>query len=186
MSASIPKLRRHPSRAIPSVLVCLAILIPVGYLVWAIVVRLSAGSWPNPIATGAPAALETPLSHPAVLAAAIIAAVVGLVLILCAVIPGRYRHRVLRVDEDLYPGDQETVLTHRGLANILRTRTGRLDGVQNVTAEVTDRRAELTVHTPLRSTDEVTDRVRAAAGDAVGRIPFVQPPAVTARTGRSR
>lgn len=186
MSPSVPALRRRPARAIPSVLVCLAILLPVGYLLWAIVVRFSEGAWPGPVATGAPAVLETPLAHPNVLAAAIVAAVLGLVLILCAVLPGRYRHSALRVDETLYPGHQETVLTHRGLANILRTRTRRLDGVQNVTAEVTDRRAQLTVDTPLHATDEVTDRVRAAAADTVEGIPFVQPPAVTTRTGRSR
>jgi len=186
VSGSIPLLRRRPARVIPAVLVCVAILIPVGYLVWAIIIRFSTGSWPGPIATGAPVVLQTPVSDPAVIAAAIISGILGVILILCAVLPGRYRHSALRVDESLYGGEQETVLTHRGLANILRTRTGRLDGVEHVTATVTDRRAELSVHTPLHATGEVTDRVRIVAQDTVNTIPFLQAPAVRTRTGRSR
>lgn len=186
MSPRTPALRRRPARVIPSILVCLAILLPVGYLVWASVIRFSQGTWPGPVATGAPAVLETPLSHPGVLIASIIAVVVGIVLILCALIPGGYRSNRLHIDEDLYSGPQESVLTHHGLANIVRTRTSRLDGVETVSAEVTDRRAALNVRTPLHEAGEVTERVRAVAEDAVGRIPFHRPPSVTARSTRSR
>lgn len=186
MSPRPVTLRRRPARALPSALVCLAVLLVVGYLIWAMVVRLADGQWPEPIATAVPAILETPLSHPGVLTAAIIATVLGVILLLCAILPGRYRHSVLRLDESLYPGSQETVLTHRGLANIVRTRTSRLDGVGSVSSKVTGRRVELAVRTPLHETGEVTERVRAKAEDTIGRIPFVQPPTVTTRTGRSR
>ncbi|MDV5999557.1 hypothetical protein IUU84_08220 [Kocuria rhizophila] len=186
MSGSIPSLRRRPARVIPSVLVCLVILIPVGFLVWAIIIRFTTSSWPGPIATGAPILLQTPVSHPTVIAAAIITGILGLILILCAVLPGHYRHSVLRVDENLYTGSQETVLTHRGLANILRTRTSRLDGVDTVTATVTDRLVELSVHTPLHAIIEVDDRVRTVAQDTVNTIPFLQAPAVMTHTERSR
>lgn len=151
MKPRTPTLRRRPARTIPSVLVCLAILIPAGCLLWAIVL-----------------------------------AMLGSVLILCAVTPGSHRHSVLRVSEELHSGSQETVLTHTGTANIVRARTGRLDGVEAVTTEVTDRRAQLTVHTPMHETGEVTDRVRAVAQDTLTRIPFTRPPAVSVRPGRSR
>lgn len=186
MRPRTPTLRRRPARMIPSVLVCLAILIPAGCLLWAIVVRFIEGTWPEPIASGAPAVLATPLSDPGVIAAAVVLALLGAVLILCAVIPGSHRHSRLDVAGELRTGSQETVLTHTGTAHILRARTGRLDGVEAVTAGVTGRRAQLTVHTPLHETREVTDRVRAVAEDTLAGIPFTRPPAVSVRPGRSR
>lgn len=184
MSAHTPSLRRRPARVIPAVLVCLVVLIAAGYLVWAIIVRLAQGAWPAPLATGVPELLATRLSHPGVLTAAIIAAVVGLVLILCAVVPGRYRSRSLHISEDLHAGAQQTVLTHRGLGNILRARTNRLDGVGAITTKITDRRATLIARTPLRETGEVTEKVRVTAEDTIRRIPFAQPPTMRVRAGR--
>lgn len=186
MSARIPVLRRRPARVIPSILVSVAILILVGVLVWAFAAYLSDGAWPEPVAAGAAMVMETPLAHPAVLTAGIVLGLLGLVLLLCAVIPGRYRSSPLHIDEHLYPGSQESVLTHHGLANIVRTRTAHLDGVDAVRAEVTERRVDLNVRTPLRQTSQITGRVQDAAQSIIGDIPFHLPPTVRVRAGRSR
>lgn len=188
MSPRTPSLRRRPARIVPSVLMSLAILLPAGYLLWAIVLRFAQGSWPDPVATGAPAVLEAPLSHPGVLTAAILATVLGLVLMLCALVPGKHRTSVLQVDENLYQGSEETVITHRGVANLLQARTSRVDGVDRVGAEVTDRRIRLHVDTPLHETGEVTRRVQEVATRTVERVPFRGAPAVSvsARAERNR
>lgn len=186
MSSRTPALRRRPARVIPSVLVCLAILAPAGYLVWAIVVRLGQGRWPALIADGAPAVLGAPLSDPAVLTVAVVSIVVGIVLVLCAVVPGRHRVSALQVPTDVYDGENETVLTHRGLAHIVSARTSRLDGVDSANAAATDRRVRLTVDSPLTDTSEVADQARTAAESAVQSIPFTRTPAVTVRPGRNR
>ena len=88
---SFPPLRRRPARVVPSVLVGLLGLTAAGLLAWAAVLRFTQGSWPEPVATGAPAVLETPVTDPRVLAAGIVLTVLGLVLLLCGLVPGRYR-----------------------------------------------------------------------------------------------
>ena len=183
---SFPPLRRRPARVVPSVLVGLLALGAAGYLAWAAVLRFGRGSWPEPVASAVPAVLETPVTDPGVLAAGIVLGVLGLVLLLCALVPGRHRSARLRVPGHLYGGSEETVLTHRGLGRLLEARTGRVDGVGRVRATVRDRRVRLHVDTPLRSTAGLHDRVRTVAEDAFVRLPLTTTPTVSVTVTEKR
>lgn len=183
---SFPPLRRRPARVVPSVLVGLLGLTAAGLLVWAAVLRLTQGSWPEPVATGAPAVLETPVTDPGVLAAGIVLTVLGLVLLLCGLVPGRYRAARVQVPRRLYGGSEETVLTHRGLGRLLEARTARVDGVGRVRAEVGDRRVRLHVDTPLRDTGALAPRVQTVAEDAFVRLPLATAPQVSVSVTEKR
>lgn len=183
---SFPPLRRRPARVVPSVLVGLLGLAGAGLLAWAAVLRLTQGSWPEPVATGVPAALETPVTDPGVLAAGIALAVLGLVLLLCGLVPGRYHAARVRVPERLYGGSEETVLTHRGLGRLLEARTGRVDGVGRVRADVNDRRVRLHVDTPLRETGALAPRLQTVAEDTFVRLPLATAPRVSVSVTEKR
>lgn len=183
---SFPPLRRRPARVVPAVLVSLLALGTAGFLAWAAVLRFSRGSWPEPVASGAPAVLETPVTDPGVLAAGIVLGALGLVLLLCALVPGRHRSARLHVPAHLYNGSEETVLTHRGLGRLLETRTGRVDGVGRVRATVSDRRVRLHVDTPLRSTGGLRRRVRTVAEDAFVRLPLTTTPKLSVTVTEKR
>lgn len=185
MTSSARPLRRRPARVIPSALVSVVALAAGAFLAWALVVRLSEGSWPAPFDTGLATLLQTPLENPAVGATAVVLSVLGIVLILCAVTPGRYRHYVVDVPADVYGGSHETVLTQRGLGNILRTRIARLDGVESANVLASGRRVSLTVRTPLHETSEITARVRGAAERTLAELPLVDPPALSVRVERT-
>lgn len=185
MSSHIPRLRRHPARVIPSVLASLAIMVITGLVIWAVAAYVIEGQWPEPLASAATPILDGPLSQPAILWTAIALLLIGLVLVLCAIIPGHFRHRELNVAPNLYDGPQETVLSQHGLENFVRARTQRLSGVDSIGADATNRKLQLTVNTPLRETKHVTDRVGTVTDDALDRLPLTRRPAVRIRTGRS-
>ncbi|WP_169951253.1 DUF6286 domain-containing protein [Microbispora sp. H11081] len=91
---------------------------------------------------------------------------IGLVLILIAVVPGRGRMVALRTgDPDLVVG-----LPRRALARALRARANAVDGVRAAGARMRGWHADVSVRTDLRDTAALAERVRAAVGDELSRL----------------
>ncbi|GGO15965.1 hypothetical protein GCM10010116_32160 [Microbispora rosea subsp. aerata] len=101
-----------------------------------------------------------------VLAVAGALALIGLVLILIAVVPGRGRMVALRTgDPDLVVG-----ITRRTLARALRARANAVDGVRAAGARMRGWHADVSVRTDLRDTAALGDRVRAAVEDELAGL----------------
>lgn len=147
-------LRRRPSRSIPASVVSLVILgVSVG-LAWVAIARMMNGTWPTflePLRTWLGSARW---DDGAVWAVGILMAVAGIVLLLCALIPGAYS--VLRVDAPSSRGaigsggTQEIVIARRAVANLARSESEAIDGVEKATASAGDTRVHVSVTTPLR------------------------------------
>lgn len=185
------RLRHRPSRAIPALIAGTIILAAGVGLVWLSVTRLVSGSWP--------AVLQGPVdwlaglawNDPAVWQIGTAAIVAGVVLLLCAIIPGGFT--ALTIDSsgtgtgDAAPPaqEQETVMTRRAVAHLAKARCVQIDGVGSASATATTRRVHVNVTTSLHEPGDlrqrITDAVRARLEEA-GLSPV---PQVTA-TVRSR
>jgi hypothetical protein len=182
-------LRHRPSRAIPALIVGLLLLAAGVVLVWLAVTRLVDGTWP--------ALLQGPRDWLAALTwngsatwqIGTAAVVAGLILLLCALIPGGYNAIAIDdsgVGEEAPPAqEQETVMTRRAVAHLAKARCEQIDGVRTASATATTRRVHVNVttflHEPGDLRTRITDAVRARLEEA-GLSPV---PEVTA-TVRSR
>lgn len=178
-TSTFPPLRRRPARVLPSVVVTVVALAVVVVVAWAGIERATQGQWPAWTGNSAALAADTPITDPAVLTAGILLGVLGLVLLMCSIIPGGHSRSQLRVDDSLYTGVQDTVLTHHGLAQALEAPVSRVDGVRSVTAQVKARKANVHVETPLRDNAQVKADAREVAEAALQQLPLVKHPAVT-------
>lgn len=108
MSAPVPgplNLHRRPSRTVPA-LIASVLLLALGVLLcWLAVYRLVEGRWPESLLSGADAAGRTAWNDPAAWITGGVLAGLGLVLLLCGLIPGGYRTLPLRTPAPAGTGD---------------------------------------------------------------------------------
>ena len=185
------RLRHRPSRAVPA-LIAGTLLSAAGVaLVWLSVTRLVSGSWPTVLQGPIDWLAGLAWNDPAVWQIGIAAVVAGVILLLCAIIPGRYSALTIG-DSGTGAGewappvqDQETVMTRRAVAHLAKARCLQIDGVGSASATATTRRVHLNVatflHEPGDLRQRITDAVRARL-EETGLSPV---PQVTA-TVRSR
>ncbi|MBE3010796.1 alkaline shock response membrane anchor protein AmaP [Microbispora sp. NEAU-D428] len=157
----------RPSRGLPAAVAALALL-AVGGLTAVHVVSALLGLPVKlvPYDQWARWASTTPWDDGRALAVASALALIGLVLILIAVVPGRGRMIALRTgDPDLVVG-----LPRRALARALRVRANQVDGVRSAGARMRGWHADVSVRTDLRDTTALGERVRAAVEDELARL----------------
>ena len=111
-------------------------------------------------------------------------AAVGLILLLCALVPGAFNALTVRNaaraasggDTDTEPGvyERETVVTRRAVAYLARAQCVQIDGVSTATATASNKRVHLKVKTSLRETEDlrtlITDAVQERL-DTIGLDP---------------
>ena len=159
--SSARSLVRRPSRAIPVILMSLVLLAAGGVGAWVLGTYLVDGAWPGPAADTVTAVGEIGFDSAAMRIGAGLLGLSGLVLLLCAIIPGLPSR--MRILGDDVPG--ETAITRRDLARRVEQQVGQVDGVHSVRASVGRRRVDVTVTTVV---DDV-DAVRAASTDTAER-----------------
>ncbi len=177
------RLRRRPSRAVPALIVGFLLLAAGVALVWLTVARLANGTWATLLQGPRDGLAGLTWNSPTVWGIGTAAVVVGLILLLCAFVPGAFSALVVRgsdsPDEGQLPVlEQETVMTRRAVAHLARARCGQVDGVSYVTATATGKHVHLNVRTSLRDTgdlrtritDSVTERLVATGLDPVPRV----------------
>lgn len=181
-------LRRRPSRTVPAVIVAVVLLCLSVAMVWVAVRRLSSGDWPGAVtqAAGWTAALTWASVTMLVIAGVVVLA--GLVLLLCAVVPGK--PTALRIGTEPLETDRghiEVVMTRRSVAKLASARANEVDGVDGVSTTVTGRAVAMSITTASGQREDiqqhVTERVRAAL-EATGLDPMPRVRA-KARTVRS-
>lgn len=158
-------LRRRPARVVPAVVVSVVVLAAAGAVLWAAVARLSEGSWWPGLEEGTRTAGGLAWSAPVAVTAAGIVALAGLVLILCAVLPGGFNGARLRTpqpDDDVVRGRLEAIVTTGGLATLASSAASRVDGVSGVSSSATARTVLVALTTPLRETGPLVEEARSA------------------------
>ncbi|HSO89977.1 MAG TPA: DUF6286 domain-containing protein [Arthrobacter sp.] len=184
------RLRHRPSRAVPALIVGFLLLAAGVALVWLSITRLVNGTWPTLLQGPRDWLLALAWNDPVVWQIGIAAVVAGVILLLCAIIPGGFS--ALTIDgSGADAGDQasvqqqETVMTRRAVAHLAKARCVQIDGVGSASATATTRRVHVNattfLHEPGDLRTRITDTVRARL-EETGLSPV---PQVTA-TVRSR
>ena len=175
-------LRHRPSRAVPALILGTLLLAAGVALVWAALSWLATGSWP--VFLAGPRYWLTGLTwnDPGVWAVGAAAAVVGLVLLAAALVPGRFNALRLRAPRDegqvAVAGTQEIVMTRRAVARYAAAQCEDVDGVGSATATASARAVHLNVTTALHETGELRGRVIAEvraqlAGAGLNPVPKI-------------
>ncbi|WP_327048423.1 DUF6286 domain-containing protein [Microbispora sp. NBC_01189] len=162
----------RPGRGLPAVVAALALL-AIGVLTAVEVISALLGHPVGlvPYERVAGWARTTAWNDDRALAAAAALALIGLVLVLIAAVPGRGRLVALRTaDPDLVVG-----VPRRALARVLSGAAGRVDGVRAAGARVRGWHADVSVRTDLRDTTVLRERVRAAAEREIARLAPAHP-----------
>lgn len=160
---------RRPSRVIPNALVALVLLAAGGLLSWAAIARLSSGSWPQPVNSWVTTLRSLRWQDPSLLWVAGALALIGVVLLLCVLVPGR-RHNQL-VTPVLSQGAEET-LTLGALSAYVESALQQVDGVHQASARSRAGAVRASVRTPLRDRDGLGKQATAAAQAAADALPL--------------
>lgn len=161
-------LRRRPSRTVPAVIVALLLLTLAVAMVWICVLRLSTGTWPKFVSQAANWAHDVSWGSTTAVTAAVGVAVIGLVLLWCAVIPGQ--HTAMRVsndDLDKVDAATEVVMSRSSIARLATARADEVDGVGSVSTSVGGRSVKLSITTPSSQRDAVSANVKQRVREAL-------------------
>ena len=185
------RLRHRPSRAIPALIVGLLLLATGAALVWLSITRLVNGSWPTVLQGPRDWLAGLAWNDPAVWQIGAAALVAGVILLLCAIIPGGYS--ALTIDESATGvgaeappvQEQETVMTRRAVAHLAKARCVQIDGVGSASATATTRRVHVNVTTFLHEPGDLRTRITEAVRARLEETGLSPVPEVTA-TVRSK
>lgn len=174
-------LRHRPSRTIPAILTALILLALGAAAVWVGIVALQGETQVIESAAAIPAG--TPWNSPVGYAIAVGLLVVGLILLITALAPGKYNALLLNASS----GDGsrarstdpvEYVIGRRALGRLARTRAEHVDGVESATAKVSPRRIDVRVDTYLVDTTALQGKVQQTLEQAVADLDTVTRPRI--------
>lgn len=153
------RLRRRPSRTVPATIVAVLVL-ALGVLVAiAAISRLVTGSWDTVVTRPAGSVATQTWASSAVLTAAVLALVVGVVLVVAGLKPGSYRSA--RLNGPTGEGVEQTdyVITNGAVARLAAGAADLVDGVDKVSASAGGRTVRLRLTTSSEQTAQIRDRV---------------------------
>lgn len=180
------QLRRRPSRTVPASIVGILLLAAGVALVWLAVARLIDGTWSTLLQGPRDWLTRLAWNAPDVWGVGIAAGVVGLILLMCALIPGKFSALTVRnasgdgADEERPTPERETVMTRRAVAHLAKAQCVQIDGVSSASTTATNKRVHLSVKTSLRDTGDLRTRVTDGVRDRLNAIGLDPVPRVTA------
>ena len=181
-------LRRRPSRTIPALVVGILFLGASVSLAWASIARLIDGTWSTILEGPREWLVSLHWAATSMWAIGIVAIVVGLILLLCALIPGTFSALTVRSGTAVSAGngdksehkaqERETVMTRRAVAHVARAQCVHIDGVSTASVTASNNHVHVKVKTSLRETrdlrshviNEVRERLNAIGLDPVPRV----------------
>ncbi|MDN4645190.1 DUF6286 domain-containing protein [Arthrobacter sp. PsM3] len=185
------RLRHRPSRAVPSIIAGILLLAAGVGLVWLTITRLVNGTWPTLLQGPRDWLAALAWNDPVLRQIGVAAVVAGVVLLLCAIIPGGFNALTIddsrSVEEAEAPPvqERETVMTRRAVARLAKARCLQIDGVGSAAATATTRRVHLSVETSLHEPGDLRTRIIEAVQTRLEETGLSPVPQVTA-TVRSR
>ncbi|MET4060880.1 hypothetical protein ABIB35_002437 [Arthrobacter sp. UYP6] len=158
-------LRPRPSRVVPAIICALVLLAAGVALVWAGIARLAQGDWPPFFTTVSDWLVSLSWNSAGSWIAGSILTVIGVVLLLAVLIPGRFHSLQLHLDPaPEVTGENRAVMSRRAVARLAAATCEHIDGVTSASATALDKEVRVSVNTALRDTAElqhwVTDGVR--------------------------
>ncbi len=175
-------LRRRPSRTVPATIVALLMTASGVLLAWAGIGRLVDGTWPPFVGWVHRHVGDLTWGSAAAITLAIVLTLVGLVLLVSALAPGKPNAYVID-DSDLGSGEvgsTEFVITRKALAKLATAHAHQVSGIDSVKATVTSRAVRLTVSSHSAQRDELSQSVSTAVSEALDAIRLNPAPKVTA------
>ncbi len=174
------RLRRRPSRTVPATIVAL-VLLALGVLTAvAAIARLVTGSWSASVTRPAGSVAGQTWGSSVVLTAAVVALVLGLVLLVAGLKPGAYRSTHLRGPVGDPVDQTDYVITNAAVARLAAGQADLVDGVDKVSASAGGRRVHLRLTTSSEQTDEIRDRVVRGVTESLATTGLDPAPRVTA------
>lgn len=161
-------LRRRPSRTVPAVIVALLLLALAVAMVWLSVLKLASGAWPNVVVRASNWTHDVSWGSTTAIIAATGVAMMGVGLLLCAIIPGRYKAMRVRNDDlDSVDATTEVVITRRSIARLATARADEVDGVEAVSTSARGRSVAMSITTLSSERDTVGTAVKQRVREAL-------------------
>lgn len=180
MSTKSPKLRHRPQRSIPAGLTALVMAALGGFVAVSGALRLATGTWPEPAGAVLGFLAGTRWGSPVWLVITAGVAVVGLIMIIAAVKPGRLNAARLGAAGPAAGPELEVVISRRGIARLAAARAELVDGVDSVRARADARSVRLAVGTATEHRAELRTAVTDAVRQSLSRTGVTPVPRVTA------
>lgn len=177
--ARTTSLGRRPARSVPAALTAVVLLALGVGLTWAAVQRLVQGTWPPFASQTAAWIAASTWGSIAVLGVTVALTVIGLILLVAAMKPGR--PNALPIDPGSPDGSIEVVMARRSLAKLATARASQVDGVDSVSTVVGARRVTVTVKTPSQQRSEIEQQVRDRVTRALESAGLAPMPALVVR-----
>ena len=159
MSNTPRRLTRRPTRTVPATILSIALIILGGFGCWIVGSHYAGAELPPDIAASLEQAAGLRLDSTAFQTTAVVLALIGLILLICALWPGQ-PSRMGAFGSDV-PG--ETAIARSDVARRLKMRVLRVDGVHSANVHVGSQRADVRVATVV----DDSEQVRRAAEEAV-------------------
>lgn len=176
---------RRPRRVVPATIVALVLLAAAVLTVWSCVQVLLGQAPVVPFAALAATAASLTWAAAPVLGAAGVLAVLGAVLLVLAVVPGR--PTVLALADRDHGSPQPTAgATRRSVSSAVASAARGVSGIDRATAALSGRTVTATVHTPLHADPELTEQVRSAVTARLDDIAPARPLKVRVRMTAAR
>ncbi|HEY1156386.1 MAG TPA: DUF6286 domain-containing protein [Arthrobacter sp.] len=153
-------LHRRPSRSLPATITAVVLLLLAVAGAWAGIERLATGRWPAVLGQVRQALSDLPWNNPAVWAGTALLTVLGLILLLAAVLPGKYTTLPLAAPGTTDARPTETVISRRGLATIARAHLDQADGVDHATVSATGKKVTALVRTPMHEAPHLAGQLQ--------------------------
>lgn len=161
----------RPSRVIPAVLLALLALVIGGIGVWIFGARLIDGVWPAEVSTLIDRVANARFDDPGVTVVAVVVAVIGIVLLLCALIPGDPANR--EVLNSNVPG--RTAITRRDFARRIQRQVELVDGVSKADVAYRGKNLRVIVTSPVDAIEAVKERAVEVVDNNIARLRPVMP-----------
>ncbi|MFC7620003.1 DUF6286 domain-containing protein [Microlunatus sp. GCM10028923] len=180
MTAKSPRLRHRPRRSVPAGLTALVLAAVGGLVLVSGALRLATGAWPEPAGSVLGFLTATRWGSTVWLAISAGVVLVGLIMIIAAVKPGRLNAARLSVPEQSGGPELEVVISRRGIARLAAARAELVDGVDAVRARADARSVRLTIGTATEHRAELRAAVTDAVRQALTRTGVTPVPRVSA------
>ncbi|MGJ9373341.1 DUF6286 domain-containing protein [Nesterenkonia sp. CF4.4] len=173
---SNPKIRRRPDRRIPALVVASAIVLLGALGLWWSITAIAAGQ----TLAGLDGLEGLTWGAPLLVAAGILAALIGMILLVLAVKPGRAS--VVEMNLDEFGATRTTVITTRGLGRIAAAEADRTDGTVSSRADARPGRVQVGVGTVAPSGREVEQVLSGRIQERYDALGLRRSPRVAVRT----
>lgn len=180
MSARSPKLRHRPQRTVPAGLTALVMAVLGGFVAVSGALRLGTGAWPEPAGAVLGFLAGTRWGSTVWLVISAGVAVIGLIMIIAAVKPGRLNAARLGTAESAGGPELEVVISRRGIARLAAARAELVDGVDSVRARADARSVRLAIGTATEHRAELRKAVTEAVRQSLSRTGVSPVPRVSA------